>query len=59
MLSTDELISKAVSPLPEDLRAGATVYRYDRYRRRSMACCAVRLIRNWIGQARAGFPSAL
>ena len=27
--SADELIAKAVSPLPEDLRAGATVYRYD------------------------------
>ncbi|HSG64015.1 MAG TPA: hypothetical protein VLD39_03410 [Gammaproteobacteria bacterium] len=27
--TTDELIAQAVRPLPEDLRAGATVYRYD------------------------------
>ena len=27
--SMDEIIAKAVSPLPEDLRAEATVYRYD------------------------------
>ena len=27
--SMEETITKAVSPLPEDLRAEATVYRYD------------------------------